>query len=241
MNDAIRSTSLGQHFPVPAPFATLFNYAIFEGHQAYMLGQILNNIVAYVFMLSAVLLFILSLALINHNMALKLKSAFVALLLFVPATLGMTGGFIDYVGHGFVVLFQERQMLILVAMIVIYVLDFVYYVAAIAYLVYSIKLAVKVNKGELSLDEEESATGEADEKEECDCAQKREELLRDIRQIVREELDRLDRVAIVKEEVVEKVVEKVEEKQEEPEEPEVEEPEAEEPEEESETPTIKSV
>ena len=35
-NNAIR----GEGFPVPVPFATLFNFALFEGHKAYMLGQI---------------------------------------------------------------------------------------------------------------------------------------------------------------------------------------------------------
>ena len=197
-NNAIR----GEGFPVPVPFATLFNFALFEGHQAYMLGQILNNIVSYIFMFTALLLFILSLALINHNMSLKIKSAVVAILLLVPATLGVTHGFIDFVGHGFVVLFQTRQLTLLIVMILIYVLDFVYYAAAIAYLAYSIKLAVKVNKGELSLEEEEKATGEAadDEQEkEEEEAEKRAALLKEIRQIVREELDRLDRVAIVKE------------------------------------------
>ena len=201
------------HFP--GPFATLFDYSLYPSseHPAYALGQILNNIIAYFFILSGVVIFILALVLVKHNVDLKIKAAILALFLAVPATIGMTAGFIDFCGHGFKVLTSAKSYgfaIISFGMILTYALDFLYYIFTIIYLVYAITTAVKVNKGELPVNETERVvTGEeepaieeeprADEDEE----EKRAALLKDIRRIVREELDRLDRVAIITEEVAE--------------------------------------
>lgn len=259
---AIRATNLGDF---PGVFATLFfskNYLGSE-HNAFATGQILNNLVAYFFMLSAVVLCILSFVLIKHSTSAKFKSAAIALLLFVPATIGLTAGFIDFIGHGLkdylwglIGQGSVKAAAVAVLMVIVYVLDILYYIAAIVYLVHSVKTAVKVNKGELPVEEALDGASEeqpAEEKsaedklrEEEEEAAKRAELLKDIRAIVREELERLDRVVIATEKVVEKVAERVEEPQPEPapaEPEEVEEPEEpEEVEDENEgAPSIKSV
>lgn len=196
----------------PGLFATLFfskNYLGTE-HNAYATGQILNNLVAYFFMLSALVVFVLSFVLIKHSPSIKFKSAFIALFLIVPATIGLTGGFIDFIGHGLALLTKTggaRDSLLAFGLIITYVLDFIYYICAIVYLAVSVKTAVKINKGEMSYDEAEGVLAEPEEeksvedklREEEEEAEKRAALLADIRTIVREELNRLDRVVIAKE------------------------------------------
>ena len=215
----INTTLANNNFP--GAFATLFFTKNYLGtiHSAYATGQILNNLVAYFFMLSAVLLFIFSLVLIKHSPSLKLKVALMSLFLFVPATIGLTGGFIDFVGHGLGVLLGThgaRDSIVAMMLIVTYVLDFVYYIAAIIYLVIAVRTTLKINKGELPLDvEEEGVVAEPQEeksteekiREEEEEAEKRAKLLADIRTIVREELERLDRVVIAKEVVTTRHVE----------------------------------
>ena len=204
----------------PGLFATLFfskNYLATE-HTAYATGQILNNLVAYFFMLSALVLFVLSFVLIKHSPSIKFRSAFIALFLVVPATIGLTGGFIDFIGHGLGLLTKTggaRDSLLAFGLIITYALDFVYYICAIIYLAVSVRTAVKINKGEMSYDEADGILAEPEEeksvedklREEEEEAEKRAQLLADIRTIVREELDRLDRVVIAKEIVTTKRVE----------------------------------
>ena len=249
---AIIAIKLGHFEGFPGVFATLFfsrNYLASE-HTAYATGQILNNLVAYFFMLSAIVLCILSFVLIKHNKAARLKSAAISLLLFVPATIGLTGGFIDFVGHGLRVFLWDsisngsiRAAAVAIVMVIVYVLDILYYIAAIIYLAHSVNTAIKVNKGELPVEEleetEDDKSAEEKLREEELEAEKRAALLSDIRKIVKEELDALDRVVIVKEVEAEKPAEKPVEEPAEPE-PEPEE-EVMEEEEEGGAPSIKSV
>ena len=229
--------SIGAVSKYPGAFATLFNPGLYPAseHPAYATGIILNNIVAYAFALSAVVLFVLSLVLIKHNDGLKIKSALLSIFLLVPATLGLTGGFIDFIGHGMAALLgsgSAKAAIIAYLVVLVFILDILYYIFAIFYLIYAITTAVKVNKGELPVDEEEAIVSGGEEQEaglahlaEEDKAElneksdaRKEEILEGVRKIVREELDRLDRIAIVTEEAAPAEEEDEEEEEEEPEE-----------------------
>ena len=191
----------------PGYFATLFDYSRYAvDHPARLTGQILSNLVAYAFMLAAVVLTVLSLVLIKHDKLLKLKAACISLLVLFPVTFGLAGGFINFVGEGLWTCVRSGSKGALSAFLLmfVYLFDFLYLAMAVIYLVYAIKTAVKVNKGELQPEEEEeAAVGEKQEsaedkaKREEERAERRASLLREIRKIVREELDKLDRVAIV--------------------------------------------
>ena len=197
-------------FPASGTIGMLFDYSANAGHKMKMLGQALSNVVAYVFMLAAVVIFILSLVLIKHNKAVKAKCAVLGLALLIPAVFGFTGGVIDFFAHGFVFLNVHKSLetgIIMGGMVVTLLLDVAYLVLAIICLVNGIGTAVKVNKGEVRAedleearpaDKREESQEEKAEREEKEAAD-RVEMLENIRQIVREELDKLDRIVIAKE------------------------------------------
>lgn len=196
MNSALRQAGY------PGTLSMLFDYSKYaKDHDARFTGQIISNAVAYFFMLAAVVLFILSLALIKHDKGAKAKSAIIALLVFVPATLGLTGGIVNFFGEGIKTLMDlggGNATVVLVTTILTFILDVAYLILAMITLGSALKTAVKVNKGEIKpedLEEKPAYVGPSEEEK----AQDREELLAEIRKIVREELDRLDRVVIAKE------------------------------------------
>lgn len=95
MNQALKDAGY------PGTMSMLFDYSKYAaGHPARLTGQVISNTVAYAFMFCAVLLFILSLVLIKHDRGVKAKCAVLALFVFVPATLGLTGGIVNFVGEG---------------------------------------------------------------------------------------------------------------------------------------------
>lgn len=195
----------------PGTLSMLFDYSRYAGgaHGARFSGQLLSNLVAYVFMLAAVLLFVLSLALIKHNKVVKAKCAIIGLGVLIPATFGLTGGIINFIGEGIGTLLKlggSSIAALLALVIVTFLLDIVYLVLATICLVKGIKTAVKVNRGELPAyeEEEECCCGrheetpeEKAEREEREAAQ-RVALLEDIRKVVKEELEKLDKVVIAK-------------------------------------------
>ena len=69
LSPTLNSAEIG--FPSSGTFAMLFDYSRNVGHSMKMLGQVLANIVAYLFMLAAVVIVTLSLALIQHNKRIK--------------------------------------------------------------------------------------------------------------------------------------------------------------------------
>ena len=185
----------------PGFFETLFNYSRYiEGHPARLAGQIISNAVAYLFMAGAVILCILSFALIKHDKALRLKSAVIALLLLVPSTFGLVGGFVNFCGEGINTLLNtgSNGALISFLLVVTFVLDFLYYILAVVYLVNAVKTAVKVNRGELVIEDEQEEQPQGQEEDDAERklkkqeerAERRAQLLKDIRIIVREELER---------------------------------------------------
>lgn len=194
----------------PGTLSMLFDYSKYAGgaHGARFAGQLLSNIIAYLFMFMAILLFILSLVLIKHDKGVKVKCAIIGLAVLVPATLGLTGGIINFIGEGIGTLLKlgGSSIAALLALVILtFVLDVVYLVLATICLVKGIKTAVKVNRGELPAEEEEDecccahkeTPEEKAEREEREAAQ-RISLLEDIRKIVKEELEKLDRVVIAK-------------------------------------------
>ena len=139
-------------FPKSGTIGMLFDYGANAGHPAKMLGQALSNVVAYVFMLAAVVIFILSLCLVKHDKSVKAKCAIIGLALFVPATIGLTGGTIDFFAHGFAWLNTTKGLepsLIMGSYVCTLILDVAFLVLAIITLVEGIGTAVKVNKGEV--------------------------------------------------------------------------------------------
>lgn len=194
----------------PGTLSMLFDYSKYAGgaHGARFAGQILSNIIAYLFIFMAILLFILSLVLIKHDKGVKAKCAIIGLAVLVPATLGLTGGIINFIGEGIGTLLKVggSSIAALLALVILtFILDVVYLVLATICLVKGIKTAVKVNRGELPAEEEEDecccahkeTPEEKAEREEREAAQ-RISLLEDIRKIVKEELEKLDRVVIAK-------------------------------------------
>lgn len=194
----------------PGTLSMLFDYSKYAGgaHGARFAGQLLSNIIAYLFIFMAILLFILSLVLIKHDKGVKAKCAIIGLAVLVPATLGLTGGIINFIGEGIGTLLKlgGSSIAALLALVILtFVLDVVYLVLATICLVKGIKTAVKVNRGELPAEEEEDecccahkeTPEEKAEREEREAAQ-RISLLEDIRKIVKEELEKLDRVVIAK-------------------------------------------
>ena len=224
----------------PGLFATLFKYGYFEKSSGQFIAQVFGNAFAYCIALTGVALFIVSFVAIKHDKRTEIKAALLSLTLFVPAVLGLVGGVFNFLGQGIGFLLAKAGIAgaaIAFLLFLLYILDIVYYVFVIAYVSYSVVTGFKIAKGEMSADDlEEEVAGPAEvvvHEDKAAKAEERVQLLVDIRRIVREELERLDKVAIVREEVVEKVVEKVEEPvAEEPapvEETPVEEPVAEEP------------
>lgn len=192
----------------PGTLSMLFDYSKYSGgaHGARFTGQLLSNLVAYIFMIAAVVLFILSLVLIKHNKGVKAKCAIIGLGVLIPATFGLTGGIINFIGEGIAALLKiggSSIAALLALVIVTFILDIVYLVLATICLVRGIKTAVKVNRGELVEEDEEEVSGNKEtpeqkaEREEREAAQ-RVALLDDVRAIVREELEKLDRVVIAK-------------------------------------------
>jgi len=195
----------------PGTLNMLFDYTKYSGgaHGERFLGQILSNVVAYVFMLAAIILFTLSLALIRHDRSVRVKCAILSICVFVPATVGLTGGIVNFFGEGMKTMLQlggGTTAILLGSVVFTFILDVVYLILAIITLAMGIKTAVKVNRGELPAEEEEDecccgahkeTPEEKAEREEREAAQ-RVTLLEDIRKIVKEELEKLDRVVIAK-------------------------------------------
>ena len=208
-NLMISTNQVLRNIGYPGTFRALFDYSLYaNGHPARFAGQLLSNLVAYAYMLAAVVLFIASLVLIKHDKMAKAKCAFIALLVFVPATFGLTGGIINFFGEGYKTLMTlggPNAAGMIGLTLATFALDVVYLAFAALSLFFGLKIAVKVNKGELVEEPEEQVFGryqetpeEKAEREEKEAAD-RVALLDDVRKIVREELDRLDRVVIAKE------------------------------------------
>ena len=202
----------------PGLFATLFNYGYFEKSSGQFIAQVFGNAFAYCIALTGVALFIVSFVAIKHDKKTEIKAALLSLTLFVPAVLGLVGGVFNFLGQGIGFLLAKGGIAgaaITFLLFLLYILDVLYYVFVIAYVSYSVVTGFKIAKGEMSADDlEEEVAGPAEvvvHEDKAAKAEERVQLLVDIRRIVREELERLDKVAIVREEVVEKVVEKVEE------------------------------
>ncbi len=134
-------------------------------------------------------IFILSLVLIKHDKSVKAKCAIIGLALFVPATIGLTGGIVDFFSHGFKELNVNKGLepsLIMGTVVTTFLLDVAFLVLAVITLVEGIGTAVKVNRGEVIY---EAKPKEAPKPVSAD----------EIRKIVAEELAKLDRVVIAKE------------------------------------------
>ena len=149
----------------PGTLSMLFDYSKYAGgaHGARFAGQLLSNLIAYIFMLAAIVLFVLSLVLIKHDKGVKAKCAILGLAVFVPATLGLTGGIINFLGEGIGTLLKVggSSIAALLALVILtFILDVVYLVLATICLVKGIKTAVKVNRGEMEAEEEEEVPGE---------------------------------------------------------------------------------
>ena len=208
-NSLIMVNGYADQFSKFGTIGMLFDYSNNIGHPARMLGQALSNVVAYIFMLAAIVIFVLSLVLIKHDKKAKIKCAIIGIALFIPAVLGLTGGVIDFVAHGFGALNIAKGLdsaLTMGFVVSTFLLDIVYLALAVISLIKGIGTAVKVNKGEIVPEpEEERPAGAREETAEEKAAREekeaadRVELLNNVREIVREELDKLDRVVIAKE------------------------------------------
>ena len=191
----------------PGTLNMLFDYSRYGVgiHGARFVGQLFSNLTAYIFMLLAVVLFIVSLCKIRFDKVLRVKCAFISLGLFVPATIGLMGGMVNFFGEGLWTLSSlggNEASLLLGLVIFTLALDLFYLILLIVSLAKGFAIVRKVNRRELVPYEEdyiyfkESPSDKA--QREAREATQRVELLENIREIVREELNRLDRVVIAK-------------------------------------------
>lgn len=170
------------------------------------LPEILGNILAYGVLVAGIVLMILVLVKVKHNKELRAKAATLSCLMIWPATLGLLDGIFDLMPHGYYTLTGAKTTdatMLLALLVFTYVLDVVYVIFAINVAVGALKEAKMVAQGIVPVEEEKQNQQQqpapvAQESQE-DKEKEREELLADIRKIVREELDRLDRVAIITE------------------------------------------
>lgn len=181
----------GYSYFAKGTFRLLFDYSdnIQGKHWARLLGQAISNSIAYFFMLAAIVIFILSLCLIKHDKSVKAKCAILGLALFIPATIGLAGGAIDFFAHGFGWLNSHKGLesaLIMGSFVTTFVLDIAFLVLTVITLVEGIGTAVKVNRGEVIYEAKPKEAPKAVSAEE-------------IRKIVAEELNKLDRIVIAKE------------------------------------------
>ena len=181
----------GSSYFAKGTFRLLFDYSdnIQGKHWARLLGQAISNSIAYFFMLAAIVIFILSLCLIKHDKSVKAKCAILGLALFIPATIGLAGGAIDFFAHGFGWLNSNKGLesaLIMGSFVTTFVLDIAFLVLTVITLVEGIGTAVKVNRGEVIYEAKPKEAPKAVSAEE-------------IRKIVAEELNKLDRIVIAKE------------------------------------------
>ena len=84
-NSLIMVNGYADQFSKFGTIGMLFDYSNNIGHPARMLGQALSNVVAYIFMLAAIVIFVLSLVLIKHDKKAKVKCAIIGIALFIPA------------------------------------------------------------------------------------------------------------------------------------------------------------
>ena len=186
----------------PGFFGTLVNYERYlVGHGKRLAGQILSNLVAYAFVVGAVVMFILSLVLIRHDNKMRFKAALISLFLLFPSTFGLVGGFINFLGEGLTVCIDAggKGAICAFLLVFLFLLDFAYYALAVIYLIHSTRTAILVNRGELDpaelQEEEEPKEGccqcQYRPKTEEEKAERRASLLKEIREIVREELEKV--------------------------------------------------
>ena len=166
------------------------------------LPEILGNIVAYSVIAAGIVLMILVLAKVKHNKDLKAKAAVLSCLMIWPASLGLLDGVFDLMPHGYYTLTGAKDVnasLLLFLIIFTYVLDVVYVLFAITVAVHALREAKQVEKGIVPVDEDERPVQHQPCCSEEEKQKRHEQLLEDIRRIVREELNKLDRVAIITE------------------------------------------
>ena len=211
--------SLKKH---PGLFATVFTW-----NGSSVLKMSIGNFFVYLLMLAAIVFLILVCTRVKHDRNLRAKAIFLSICLFIPATIGLVGGMVEFIPHGYNTLVYSKvaslnTILLAYFIIFTFILDVVYVIFAVGVIVRALKEAALVEKGIVPAYEEEEQPQQPEQKECCHKEERekdRAQLLEDIRKIVREELDRLDRVAIitesseapVEEEVVEEVEEEVEE------------------------------
>ena len=191
------------------PLGYLFDYSKYGGgkHPARFTGQLLSNLVAYAFMLASLIFFVLSLKCIKHDKAMKAKCALLSLFVLVPVFLGLSSGVINFFGEGVKTLVKlqgSNAAIFMFAVVITFGLDFLYLLFVAISVFIGMRTAHKVNKGDIEIEPEEVVAGNYETPEEKAAREEKEAadrvaLLEDIRLIVREELDRLDRVVIAKE------------------------------------------
>ena len=190
----------------PGFFSTMF--FDYSRGSVNVLNQSIGNFFVFALFAAALIFFILVLVKVKHNRNIKTKAAFLAIFLLVPATLGLIGGIYDFIAHAYKILViqgNSTDPLLAFLLICLYLLDVLYVVFAIGYIVGALKEAALVNKGIIPSEEKEEQPAAQQQAQPQQCCNKEErekeheKLLKEIRQIVREELDRLDRIAIITE------------------------------------------
>ena len=83
------------NFPASGTIGMLFDYGANAGHPMKMTAQALSNIVAYIFMLAAIIIFVLSLRLVKHDKSVKAKCAILGLALKNDTLGGFKGIFLS--------------------------------------------------------------------------------------------------------------------------------------------------
>ena len=193
--------------PVFKKFPGFFSTMFFDYSRGSInvLNQSIGNFFVFALFLAAIIFFVLVLVKVKHHRGVKAKAAFLACFLLVPATLGLIGGIYDFIAHAYKILVIEgnaKDPLLAFLLICLYLLDVLYIVLALGYILGALKEASLVNRGIIPSEEKEEEPAQPAQQQCCNKEEREKEherLLKEIRQIVREELDRLDRIAIITE------------------------------------------
>lgn len=203
-----------QNLGIPNVFTTIYDYSFNEGNSGRLVLQTFSNFIAYLFIIGAFAFGALSLFIIKKDYKLKLKAFCLSMLLIIPGTFGMVSGVFDFFSQGMGMLFATHDfpaVLVGILMILLFILDFFFYFLVVWYLIKCAKITesnepVKEEKVEkakpavASVNKEEVAKVVLEQLNLDERLSEHDDLLlKEIRRIIREELDRLDRVAIVKE------------------------------------------
>ena len=186
-------------FPSNYTLGLLYDFSYNAENGSKMLTQVFGNLFSYILVIFGLVVFVLSLCLIKYDGKTKAKCAFLGLGLVIPALFGFVSGSLDFLMRGFTVLkyFSDLESgLIMGGVVSTLILDFLYFILVLVCFIKALRMGNKIKQG---VPYEEPVAPVEEKKEEEPAPVDNTLLLEDIRSIVKEELNKLDRIVIARE------------------------------------------